>query len=139
MTINRISDYQEGAFRYACKSGNLELVKYLLSLKSDININSLNNCAIKNACEQGNTDIVKYLLNKDPSIDMFCENRYCPHKLKNIYKSTFKELQDISFHECSPFCFALKSKNLYLISFLIKKIILKTLYLKFVFPKKINK
>ena len=116
LTVSNISDYEEGAFRYACKSGSLDLVKYLLELKPDINIEAINNCAIKYACSEGHLNILKYILELNPAIDLFNDTTQCEHTL-----ATFSNLKTefVGINMCSPFCFALKSKNMHLISYLI--------------------
>jgi len=47
----------------ACESGNLDLVKYLVHLGTDIyNKNNLGSAHIFNACKSGNLKLIKYLL-----------------------------------------------------------------------------
>ena len=60
-TIN-ISNHFEGAYRYACMSGNLELVKYLYKLKPTINLSYDYNTGIKDASISGNKDLVEFIL-----------------------------------------------------------------------------
>jgi hypothetical protein len=122
LSISNISDYEEGAFRYACKSGNLDLVKYLLELKPDINIGAINNCALKYACEEGHLNILKYILELKPDIDLFRTAEWCEHCLDKGNKLLYINFEkNVSINNCSPFCYALKSKNLPLISYLITK------------------
>ena len=59
----RIGD--ELAFRNACYYGHIEVVKLLLNLKGDreINVHAHDNGALKSACIRGHLNIVKLLLN----------------------------------------------------------------------------
>tara|TARA_B110001450_G_scaffold190015_1_gene178196 strand:- start:644 stop:1693 length:1050 start_codon:yes stop_codon:yes gene_type:complete len=60
------------SFKYSCKSGNLELVKYLLQLDK-LNINELINnidSSFQNSCLSGNLELVTFLLDLFPNINI---------------------------------------------------------------------
>jgi len=57
--------YDDRCFRYACDSGNLEIVKYLLTsdeLIEKCDINSENDYGLRIACENGDLNLAQYLL-----------------------------------------------------------------------------
>lgn len=46
----------------ACYNGHLNVIKYLLEIKLNINISVHNDICFYYACEQGHIDIIKYLI-----------------------------------------------------------------------------
>ena len=60
-----INAQDDWGFSWACRYGNLEVVKYLLTsdeLKEHANIHADNDYGFRGACENGHLEIVKYLL-----------------------------------------------------------------------------
>jgi len=77
-------------FRNACKIGHLDFAKWLLNIKSDINISAQNEYAFRITCFNGHLDIAKWLLDIKPDIDTTSCNdmafRYaCCHCKKRLY------------------------------------------------------
>ncbi len=66
----KAQDYDEAVCN-ACRSGNLQLVKYLLSIATNIDINAIGNNALCNACSSGNIELVEYLLSICPSASIY--------------------------------------------------------------------
>jgi ankyrin repeat protein len=68
----------EKSFEYACKTGFLNIVKYLMSLHGIIKANLDYNYAIRLASEYGHLDVVKYLMSlpKEYKIDPSAKNNY---------------------------------------------------------------
>ena len=52
---------KELSFRSACRSGNLEIVKWLLEIEPQINIHIHNDLAFVEGCKNGNITLVKFL------------------------------------------------------------------------------
>ena len=113
--------YDFGAFRYACRSGNVDLVKFILEIEPSIDIEIMNNCAIKFACQEGHMEMVKFLLFKCPNIITklkMVENPSCDN-IKNSHYLEYKNYDKCGRFNCNIFCYALRSRNLHLISYLI--------------------
>ncbi len=64
MTINKYDHF----LMAACLSGNLELVKYLISCGA--NVSAYGEMPLKNACLSGNQKLVKFLLEKGADVTM---------------------------------------------------------------------
>ena len=64
------------AFRWACESGHLEVAKWLLSVKPDINISAQNEEAFSYACKKGHLEFAKWLLQMKPDINISANNEY---------------------------------------------------------------
>lgn len=109
-------DYNYGAFRYACKSGNLELVKLLLKLEPNTDIEAYNNCAIKFACLEGHLNIIKYLLSIKPKINLF-ENTNTKYSICDCYNTNYNNATNI--YKCDIFCYVLEGGHLNVISYFI--------------------
>jgi len=61
---NKISENQNNlAFCYCCAYGNLEIAKWLLDMKPDINIADNNYSCFRMACIEGRLEIIKWLFN----------------------------------------------------------------------------
>jgi hypothetical protein len=73
MNINIHVD-NEFAFRYACCYGNIEVVKYLMSLNRNIDIHVDNDYAFKFACKYGHLEVVKYLISLNENIYIHTED-----------------------------------------------------------------
>ena len=113
-----LNKYNYGAFRHACKSGNLELVKLLLKLEPNTDIEAYNNCAIKFACLKGHLNIIKYLLFIKPKINLFenTSTKYGNGKCK-CYNTDCNNATHL--YKCNIFCYALDGGHLNVISYFI--------------------
>ena len=69
-----ISSDNEEAFKCACESGMIRVIKYLLNEKNDIDISNNNEEAIKRACNNGHLQTVKLLMKLKPSIQLSANN-----------------------------------------------------------------
>ncbi|AYV83011.1 MAG: hypothetical protein Hyperionvirus3_157 [Hyperionvirus sp.] len=71
-----INSGEDFVFRHACRDGNLEMAKWLLSIpNSDVNINARNDNAFRSACRYGHLEIGKWLLSlPNNNIDINAEN-----------------------------------------------------------------
>lgn len=65
-----ISANNEEAFKLACASGNVNMVRLLLHNNIDIDISNNEEEAMKRACKYGNLLVVKFLYRIKPSIDL---------------------------------------------------------------------
>lgn len=74
--MNYKSEKYELAFINSCRSNNIELPKWLLTIKPDINISIGDEWAFRNACTFGKLDIAKWLLQIKPNIDIVIRNNY---------------------------------------------------------------
>ena len=66
----------DNAFKFACLFGYLNVAKWLIEIKPDIDISSENNYAFRTACYNGNLNLAKWLLEIKPNIDISIENYY---------------------------------------------------------------
>ena len=53
------------AFKYACESSRLEIAKWLLQVKPDINISDQDEYVFKNACTYNDLEIAKWFMELD--------------------------------------------------------------------------
>ena len=74
--MQHFSSHNECAFRSACKNGHLEVAKWLLSIKTDINILIQNEYAFQFACQEGHLEVAKWLLSVKPDIDISANEEY---------------------------------------------------------------
>jgi ankyrin repeat protein len=61
-------------FRTACEYGRLDIAKWLLQIKPDINISADDDEAFQCACGNGHLDVAKWLLQIKPNIDISINN-----------------------------------------------------------------
>jgi len=69
-----ISSNEEYIFCSVCSKGYLDIAKFLLEIKPDIDISIRGEEPIKRACEKGHLEIVKYLLQIKPDINLSISN-----------------------------------------------------------------
>jgi uncharacterized protein len=80
LKLNRWKNFEsyinEEGFFWACENGHLEVAKWLLSVKPDIEISdshwyySDEYCPLDGACENGHLEVAKWLLSVKPDIDI---------------------------------------------------------------------
>lgn len=90
----------EDAFCNACISGNLEIAKWLLVVKPDINVSAKNDRAFHGACFWGHLEVAHWLLSIKPTINVYvCERQFCKtpftHNTHSSVKSTNQWLRFI--------------------------------------------
>jgi len=74
VNINKENKYGETPLFYACNSGKIDLVEYLVKHGADINKrNKYGNTPLFNACESGNKDLVEYFVT-EYGVDIIREN-----------------------------------------------------------------
>jgi len=61
-------------FRNACEFGHLDIVKYTLNIKPNLNINAYNNYAFRYACYNGHLHILQFILKISPQINIHMNN-----------------------------------------------------------------
>jgi len=61
-------------FNWACSNGELEIAKWLVSVKPDIDISENNENAFNKACEYGYLELAKWLLLVKPDINISVDN-----------------------------------------------------------------
>lgn len=66
----------EYLFRWSCRDGRIETVKFLLSLDNKMDIHADNDCAFVWSCEKGHLQIAKLIYSLDPNIDIHVRNNY---------------------------------------------------------------
>lgn len=64
----------ELSFINVCQSSNLDLLKFLLKIRPNLDISSNNEAAFRIACVNSNINIVKFLLEKKPDINISANN-----------------------------------------------------------------
>jgi len=120
-------NYSGRLMNIAFSSGNLDMVKWLISVGDDVDIES-NIIPIKNACNGGFTEIVKFFLEKminsdfrKESIRDLCEHAYseaCAYGYPEMLKMLIELMRnsDIGinyFYECNnDFCVACQTNDL---------------------------
>ena len=67
--LNIISKNKEDIFRYSCYYGNLEMAKWLLEIKPNIDISAENEYAFRHACIKEHIELVKWLLRMECRTD----------------------------------------------------------------------
>ena len=95
--INKYEDINN-VFNSACFKGMYEIVKWLLEIKPDIDIN---NYTFNQACYSGSIEIVKILLEKNPDIDISKDNEEaffisCSNGHINLSKFLLEKKGDIN-------------------------------------------
>jgi ankyrin repeat protein len=98
MNVNLANEFGEGPFMFACGSGNLKLVKYLVEVGAcvDLELYVDNGSKVANqycltplmkACKKGNLEIVKYLVEKGADINFTDVYRDTPlvYALNQVY------------------------------------------------------
>lgn len=115
------------AFRFACKNGHFDIVKYLIQLserknsKRTINIQVNNGIPLQHACENGHLDIVKYLLVKGSIINNSILPLSCRNGHLDIVKYLVEEIKiDIYEKDYKTFFYAIKSNNPEIINYLLQ-------------------
>jgi ankyrin repeat protein len=69
-------DISENAFRIACSKGHLEIAKWLLLVKPDINISANNGYAFRIACSEGHLEVTQWLHLVNPTIISISQSIY---------------------------------------------------------------
>ena len=64
------------AFLISCEYGHLDVAKWLLKVKPDINISVNNECAFRYACVNGHLEVAKWLLKIKPDINISANNEF---------------------------------------------------------------
>ena len=64
----------EEGFKWVCENGYLEIAKWLLTIKPDIDISADNKYAFTSVCENGHLEVAKWLLSIKPDIDISDDN-----------------------------------------------------------------
>jgi ankyrin repeat protein len=120
-----IHAYDEYAFRYACRNGHLDIVKFLLTLEPDhvrIDIHTYDEHAFLYACRNGHLDVVKFLLTLEPyygriDIHIMDEEAFrwaCYNGHLDIVKFLLTLEPDhgrIDIHACGEWAFLLACQN----------------------------
>lgn len=65
-----LSDYNEIAFRYACKYGDLKFVQWLWDMNPQMDMSVYHYRAFRVACCNGHLSVAQWLLRHNPHIDM---------------------------------------------------------------------
>ncbi|XP_062594110.1 uncharacterized protein LOC134255600 [Saccostrea cucullata] len=73
-SIGKIDKYKPPLV-LACERGKLEIVRYLLNAKSDVNPNTLYNISLIAACAKGHLSVVKELLKKKADVNCYGKHR----------------------------------------------------------------
>ncbi len=113
--------YNECFYR-ACVDGSLEMAKYILELKPEIDISCYNEKIFRDVCEYNQIEVAKWLLEIKPDINIRvfddcifknkCENIYLNLKYK---ERTFKEIEiaKLLIEMNSDYFFEIKENKVY--------------------------
>ena len=101
---------KEFPFKVACANGHLDVAKWLLEIKPDIDISIDSEDAFRYACREGHIDIAKWLYGIKPDIDIsvcFYEPiRYaCAYGYLELAKWLYETFQGIDLNICDQFPF----------------------------------
>lgn len=118
----------EECLKYACKSGNLNLVKYLIEQK-EVDVNEDNTLSLCYACKYNYIEIVKYLIEKNANIDdSYAMINACLHGYDDIVQLLIDNGGDVNiefFNEWYeeiyyPITYAVENNHLSTVELLIK-------------------
>lgn len=103
------------SFERCCSKGHLEMAKWLVSIKSRINIRSYNKAFIY-SCENGHLGIAKWLLSINPAINIRLRyDESFRHSCRNGHLEVVKWLlsinSNINIHSYSDYVFRVSSES----------------------------